>query len=94
MKTKGCKHFIILLLILSLGLTGCVSKNHSYAGKSTVFGLEVAYDEVYKLPLIRLGYISAEGAAVTENKTCIITREYNGVGLLTADTIRTGLEIK
>jgi len=64
-----------LLLSICLLFVGCVSQKHSYAVKTTVVGMELAYSEIYNLPLMRLGYISSEGAAC-ENGTAIIKREY------------------
>jgi hypothetical protein len=70
---------VILSLII---FCGCASPSHSYAAKSTVLGLEMAYDETYRLPLLRLGYISADGAAVLPEASASIRREYRGVSII------------
>jgi hypothetical protein len=72
-----CIAWITILVFLS----GCVSRDHSYIGKTTVLGMELSYDETFKLPLFRFGYISTEGAAVKDGKA-LVTRQYQDVNLL------------
>lgn len=95
MKAEGlishCLKWMLLSIVwvaILVYLSGCVSQDHSYVGKTTVLGMELSYDETYKLPLLRFGYISAEGAAVKNGKA-VVTREYQDVNIL-----KTGGDVK